>query len=154
MRYTPWIFITNLGLKIFLWNFKIKNGPFHPDCQNGENLHRIGYSIDIHLTPGLPSSEKMEKNAMVWRLGLKNFYFEEQVFQNPREASSWSRIFLISIVYLCICECVYLCMYLFVSRLLAKQKKRYRPEIWHTYSHWPYLKTGFFVFWSNPRDSG
>ena len=34
--------------------------------------------------------------------------------QNPREASSWSRIFLISLVYLC--------MYLFLSRLLAKRK--------------------------------
>ena len=38
-------------------------------------------------------------------------------YQNPREASSRSRIFLISLVYVCVC--MYLFVYLFVSRLLA-----------------------------------
>ena len=42
--------------------------------------------------------------------------------QNPREASSRSRIFLISLVFVCFCVFIYLC----------------------TYSHWPYLKTSFF----------
>ena len=37
---------------------------------------------------------------------------------NPREGSSWSRIFLISLVYVC----MYLFMYLFVPRLLANEK--------------------------------
>ena len=35
---------------------------------------------------------------------------------------------------------VYLC------RAPWPNEKRCRSEIWHTYSHWPYLKTGFFVF--------
>ena len=35
------------------------------------------------------------------------------------------------------CVCVYLC------HASWPNEKRYRPEIWHTYSHWPYLKTSF-----------
>ena len=39
-------------------------------------------------------------------------------------------------------------MYLFISLCHASwpNEKRYRPEIWHTFSHWPYLKTDFFCF--------
>ena len=65
-------------------------------------------------------------------------------FQNPREASSRSRIFLNSLVYLCISVIVCVCIY--VCHVSWPNEKRYRPEIWHTYSHWPYLKTFFFCF--------
>ena len=65
--------------------------------------------------------------------------------QNPREASIRSRIFLMSLLYVGIS--------LFVSRLLAK-RKRYRPEIWYTYSHRPYLKTGFLFFRKNDPEGG
>ena len=51
-------------------------------------------------------------------------------------------IFLISLLYVCIF--VYVSIYL--CHLSWPNEKRYRPEIWHTYSHWPYLKTCFFVF--------
>ena len=48
------------------------------------------------------------------------------------------------------CTCVYGCICLFIYLYYASwpNEKRYRPEIWHTYSHWPYLKTGFFFVFS------
>ena len=57
-------------------------------------------------------------------------------YQNPREASSRPRIFLNSLEYLF----VYLC------HASWPNEKRYRPEIWYSYSHWSYLKTGFLFF--------
>ena len=71
-------------------------------------------------------------------------------FQNPREASSQTRIILISLVYVCMYVFIYGCIY--VCDASWPNEKRYRPEIWHTYSYWPYLKTGFLFFRSNPRD--
>ena len=55
-------------------------------------------------------------------------------YQNSREPSSRSRIFLNSLLYLCIHVC----------HVSWPNEKRYTPEIWRTYSHWPYLKTFFF----------
>ena len=66
------------------------------------------------------------------------------VFQNPREVCSRSRIFLFSLVYVF----MYVFIYLFVSRLLAK-RRRYRPEIWYTYSLRPYRKMSFLFFRKN-----
>ena len=43
--------------------------------------------------------------------------------------------------------CVYLCIYL--CHAYWPNEKRYRPEICHTYSHWPYLKTGFLFIRKN-----
>ena len=63
-------------------------------------------------------------------------------FQNPREASSRSSIFLIWLVYVCIYLCIYLCIH--VCHVSWPNEKRYTPDIWRTYSHWPYLKTFFF----------
>ena len=65
-------------------------------------------------------------------------------YQNPREASSWSRILLISLEYVCI----YLCMYLFIylCHTSGPKENRYRPENWHINSQWPYLKTVIFFF--------
>ena len=58
-------------------------------------------------------------------------------YQNPREVSSRSRIFLISLVY----------MWMYVlCHASWPNEKRYRPEIRHTYSHWPYLKRVFGFF--------
>ena len=42
------------------------------------------------------------------------------------------------------CICVYLFIYL--RHASWPNEKRYRLEIWYTYSHRPYLKTGFFCF--------
>ena len=60
------------------------------------------------------------------------------------------RIFINSLVYVCICVYVYMC------HASWPNEKRYRPEIWYTYSHRPYLKTGFktgFLFFRrNPHD--
>ena len=53
-------------------------------------------------------------------------------------------------------DCVHLCkfIYLFIYLCQASwaNEKQYRPEIWHTYSHWPYLKTRFSFFRQNDRD--
>ena len=38
--------------------------------------------------------------------------------------------------YICVCFC----------HTPWPDEKRYRPDIWHTCSHWPYLKTVFFYF--------
>ena len=62
------------------------------------------------------------------------------IYQNPRQASSLSRIFLFSLVYVFIHVFIHLCH---ASR---PNEKRYRPEIGYTYSHRPYLKHGLFVF--------
>ena len=71
---------------------------------------------------------------------IKNKYTN----QSSREASSKSRIFLISLEYVCI----YLCMYLFIYLCPTSGPKEngYRPENWHINSQWPYLKTVFFFF--------
>ena len=37
-------------------------------------------------------------------------------------------------------------IFLYVCHVYWPNEKRYRPEIWHTYSHWPYLKVGFLFF--------
>ena len=63
-----------------------------------------------------------------------------KICQNPREASSRSRIFLISLIYVCI-YVLHLC----ISVTPPANEKRYRPEIWYTYSYRPYLKTGFLI---------
>ena len=42
------------------------------------------------------------------------------------------------------CICVYLFVYVFIY--LCVSRLRYRPETWHIYSQWYYLKTVFFVF--------
>ena len=42
------------------------------------------------------------------------------------------------------CICVYSFKYL--CHASWPNEKRYRPQIWYTYSHRPYLKTCFFVF--------
>ena len=62
-------------------------------------------------------------------------------FQNPREASSWLRIFLISLVNLC----MYLCIYLFISRLLAKRKTIQTSNLAHILQL-TLSENGFFVF--------
>ena len=64
-------------------------------------------------------------------------------FQNPREASSRSRIFLFSVVNMLVCDSVCRCV---CTAPFSHNEKRYRPQIWCTYSHRPYLKTFFFCF--------
>ena len=46
------------------------------------------------------------------------------------------------------CICVYVCIYLFIYVCHGSwpDERLYRPEIWYTYSHRPYLKTGFLFF--------
>ena len=61
------------------------------------------------------------------------------VNQNPREASSRSRIYVFSLVNILVCWLVY-------PALFGHNEKRYRPEIWYKHSPRPYLKTCFFVF--------
>ena len=51
-------------------------------------------------------------------------------------------------LYICVCIYVFICVC--VLRLLAKQKT-IRPEIWYTYSPWPYLKRVFLSFRKNHR---
>ena len=64
------------------------------------------------------------------------------IFQNPGEASSRSRIFLISLVYLCM-YCLF--VYLFVSRLLVTLTT---IQTWNLAHILPLTlsKNGFFVF--------
>ena len=57
---------------------------------------------------------------------------------------SKSRMFLISLVYVCI----YLFMY--VCHASWPNEKRYRLEIWYTHSPRPYLKTAFFKWPRGP----
>ena len=67
------------------------------------------------------------------------------ICQNPREAISEDiPNFTCISVYVCIYGGIYLCIY--ARHASWPKEKRYRPEIWRTYSHWPYLRTGFFVF--------
>ena len=67
------------------------------------------------------------------------FFSFSPFYQNPCEASSRSRIFLFSLVnmWLCLSVC---------TAPFGHKEKRYRPEIWYTYSHWPYLKMFFLFF--------
>ena len=52
------------------------------------------------------------------------------------------------------CICVYFFVYLFMYLChVWPDEKRYRLEIWHTHSHWPYLKTIFCFFRKNYFDS-
>ena len=73
---------------------------------------------------------------------LRQYVHTTLKYQNPREASSRSRIFLNSLVYVCVC--MYLLIY--VCHVSWPNEKRYRPEIWYTYSHRPYLKIFFCFF--------
>ena len=86
--------------------------------------------FSIHKHPG-PSSRIDLYTVVMSRLQ------KSKINQNPREASSLSRVFLISLVYVC--------MYLFVSRLLAKRKT---IQTWNSLHILPYTfsKNGFFVF--------
>ena len=63
------------------------------------------------------------------------------VYRNPRLAGSQSIIFLISLVYACIYVFIYLCMYL--CHVSWPNEKRYRPEIWYTYSNTHHLNTHY-----------
>ena len=79
------------------------------------------------------------------------FVYCGKEYHNPCDASSRSRIFLFSLVYVI---CVYEWLYVFVSRLLAKRKTIQTRNLARivTYSYWPYRKTGFLFFRSNHRD--
>ena len=48
------------------------------------------------------------------------------------------------------CICVYLfiyvCVFIYLCHVSWPNDKRFRPEIWYTYSHRLYLKTGFLFF--------
>ena len=77
--------------------------------------------------------------------------YKKRGCQNPSAASSQSRIFLISLVYVCINVFIYLCIYL--CHASWPDEKRYRPEIWYTYCHRPYLKT-YFMFFSKKGSLG
>ena len=94
---------------------------------------------------------KMRYNNMVTKMLLLSTSMEagrprtsnrgdNNSYQNPREASSRPRIFLNSLEYLFVYLFVYLC------HASWPNEKRYRPEIWYSYSHWSYLKTGFLFF--------
>ena len=63
--------------------------------------------------------------------------YNHEINQNPREASSRSRIFLISL-YMCVC--VGICVFMYLCHASWSIKN------WHTYSHWPYIKMGFLFF--------
>ena len=54
-------------------------------------------------------------------------------YQNPREATSRSRIFLFSLVYACIVAS-------------WPNQNCYRPELWYTRSPRPHLKTNYLFF--------
>ena len=70
---------------------------------------------------------------------MPNYYFKF-FFQNPREASSRSTIFLFSLVYVCMYVFIYLC------HASWGNEKRHRPEIWYARSPRPYLKISFLFF--------
>ena len=57
---------------------------------------------------------------------MRHVKYQTVSFQNPCEASSRSRIFLFSLVYVCMYEFIYLCHASWIN------EKRYRPEIWYT----------------------
>ena len=50
------------------------------------------------------------------------------------------------------CKCVYLCIYLFIYLCHASgpNEKRFRPENWHIYPQWPYLKTVYLFSKKSP----
>ena len=66
-------------------------------------------------------------------------------FQNPREASSRSRIFLFLLVCMCVYVFIYFCIYLCVSRLLAKRKTILTQNLAQTLSQTT-SKIAYFVF--------
>ena len=76
---------------------------------------------------------------------LVEIHVTQAEYQNPRETSSWSRIFIISLVYLCMY--LFMCVFIYLCHVSCPTEKRYRPEIRHTYSHcWSNLKMGFCFF--------
>ena len=66
----------------------------------------------------------VDKNGEKQPIQVNTYLFN--FFHNPREASSRSRIFLISLVYVCIYLCIYVC------HISWPNEKRFRPEIWYT----------------------
>ena len=107
-----------------LWKAILKTIKVHGQCSQVNRLFKV---------------ELRENKTWQWIL---------LYYQNPREASSRSRIFLNSLVYVC----VYVCIYLFVSRLLAKRKT---IQTWNLPHILPLTlsKNGFFLFFrSNHRD--
>ena len=62
-------------------------------------------------------------------------------YQNQRDVSSRPiNFYFYSFVYLTVCVFNFLC------HASWPNQKRYRPEIWYTFSPRPYLKMGIFVF--------
>ena len=54
--------------------------------------------------------------------------------------------------FTCINVCICVSLFIYLCQASWANEKQYRPEIWHTYSHWPYLKTRFSFFRQNDRD--
>ena len=71
------------------------------------------------------------------------FVYCGKEYQNPCDASSRSRIFLFSLVYVIMCVTW--------SHLLVKW---YRPETWYTHSPSPYWKRFFCFFRKSIPDGG
>ena len=120
------------------WSWYIK--------KNTEQRRNIFTHTIYHVT--IPSGECW----LLLRKILLSFILSHStrsMYQNPRKASCRSRIFLNSLVYFChVCISVFI----YVCHVSWPNEKRNRPEIWHTYSHRPYLKTSFLLFWSNHCD--
>ena len=90
------------------------------------------------------SQHPILRNEAVHNILVYSFFlpYFQNPCENPCEASSRSRIFLISLVYVFICACTYMC------NVSWPNEKWYRPEIWHILQ-----LTGFSFFRSNPPDS-
>ena len=70
---------------------------------------------------------------------------EKADFQNPREGEQPIKDIP---NFTCISFC-YKYLFMYLCHVSWPNEKRYRPEIWYTRSHRPYLKTGFLFFRKN-----
>ena len=82
----------------------------------------------------------------IWNLNVEKYHlsFSKSTWgeQLVEDIVKFTRIF----VHVCMSVFIYVC------HVSWPNEKRYKPEIWHTYSHWHYLKTFFLFFRSNHRD--
>ena len=85
---------------------------------------------------------------LIYSLELVERYYK----QNPREASTRSKIFLFSLVNMSVglSVCGFVCLY----GTSWPRDKRYRLEIWYTHSPRANLKTGFLFFRKSEPEGG
>ena len=98
-----------------------------------------------HINLGCINFKFFEHSSHVLQFSSLGFCIYIKIQMRPAAAED-----ILKFTCICVCVCIYLCICL--CHVSWPNEKRYRPEIWHTYSHLPYLKMGFLFFRRNPRD--